>query len=281
MKCSICSGTSFADLGRRGRAVPSALARLLALALALAAPFGAIAQSVLPELFLIGAAVRTRPAYDGSDSRRTDLIPVVRYFGKTLFARTTQGVLEGGARVELAPALYLGAQIAYEEGRTASESEFLSRYNIADIGPGASFGLHLEWDAKVGPVPITLLARGRQNADGDHGAQADLRLTAGVYGGRGFLVAVFAQGTWADAKSAQFFYGITPEQSAATGLPAFEADSGPLSTSLGFLWSYDLSREWMLVGSLNGKHLHGSAARGPLTERTSNAYASAGLAYRF
>jgi outer membrane scaffolding protein for murein synthesis (MipA/OmpV family) len=37
----------------------------------------------------------------------------------------------------------------------------------------------------------------------------------------------------------------------------------------------------MLVGSLNAKTLHGSAARSPLAERTSNAYASAGLAYRF
>jgi outer membrane scaffolding protein for murein synthesis (MipA/OmpV family) len=281
MKCSTCSGTSFADARRRRRAVPGALARLLALALAFGAPVGALAQSVLPDLSFIGAAVRTRPAYDGSESQQTDLIPMVRYFGKTWFARTTQGVLEGGARVGFAPALYLGAQIAYEEGRAANESEFLSRYGVPDIRPAASFGLHLEWDTKVGPVPITLLARGRQIADADRGAQADLRLTAGVYGGKGFLVAVFAQGTWANAKSAQFFYGMTQEQSAETDLPAFEADSGPLSTGFGLLWSYDLSREWMLVGSLNGKTLHGSAARSPLAERTSNAYASAGLAYRF
>lgn len=281
MKCSTCSGTSFADAGRRRRVVPGTPARLLALALAFGAPAGALAQSVLPDLSFIGAAVRTRPAYDGSESQQTDLIPMVRYFGRTWFARTTQGVLEGGARVELASALYLGAQIAYEEGRDTGESEFLGRYNVPDIRPGASFGLHVEWDVKLGPVPITVLARGRQNADSDRGGQADLRLTAGVYGDKGFLVAVFAQATWANAKSAQFFYGITQEQSAETGLPAFEADSGPLSAGFGLLWSYDLSREWMLVGSLNGKTLHGSAVRSPLAERASNTYASAGVAYRF
>ena len=279
MKCSTCSGTSCAERRRRQRAVQGVLARFLALALV--APSGASAQSVLPDLSFIGAAVRTRPAYDGSDSQRTDLIPMLRHFGRTWFARTTQGVLEGGARLELLPAFYLGAQVAYEEERRASESEFLSRYNVPDIRPGASFGLHLEWDVKLGPVPITLLARGRQNADTDRGAQADLRLTAGVYGDKGILAAVYAQGTWANAKSAQFFYGITPEQSAATGLPAFDAGSGPLSTSLGLLWSYDVSRDWMLLGSLNGKYLHGSAARSPLAERTSNSYANVGVAYRF
>jgi outer membrane scaffolding protein for murein synthesis (MipA/OmpV family) len=257
------------------------LARFFAVALVLGAPSGALAQTVLPDLSFIGAAVRTRPAYDGSDSQQTDLIPVVRYFGSTWFARTTQGVLEGGARLKLSPALYVGAQVAYEEERKASESEFLSRYSVPDVRPGASIGLHVEWDVKLGPVPITLLARGRQSTDADRGAQADLRLTAGIYGDRGFLVAVFLQGIWANAESAQFSYGITPEQSAATGLHAFDAESGPLSTSLGLLWSYDLGPEWMLVGSLNGKYLHGSAARSPLAERTSNTYANVGLAYRF
>jgi outer membrane scaffolding protein for murein synthesis (MipA/OmpV family) len=208
-------------------------------------------------------------------------VPIVRYFGETVFARTTQGVLEGGARAELAPALYLGAQVAFEEGRKSSESEFLSRYNVPDIDPTGSLGLHVEWDVKLGPVPITLLARGRQSADADRGAQADLRLTAGVYGDSVYLVAVFAQATWANAKSAQFYYGIAPEQSAATGLAGFDAGGGLLSSSFGFLWSANLTREWLAVGSMSSRHLHGSAARSPLVERDWNAYATLGLAYRF
>jgi outer membrane scaffolding protein for murein synthesis (MipA/OmpV family) len=47
---------------------------------------------------LIGAAVRSRPAYDGSASQRTDMIPVLRYYGPPWFARTSQGVLEAGVR---------------------------------------------------------------------------------------------------------------------------------------------------------------------------------------
>jgi len=243
----------------------------------LLAPLSALAQSPLPEW--IGAGVRTRPAYDGSASQRAELIPSVRYFGAPWFARTTQGILEGGARMELAQGLNVGAQLAYEGGRLASESDFLRSNNVPDIKPGASVGLHVEWDQKLGPVPVTLLARGRHFVDSDRGAQADLRFTAIVFGGGAITAAVFIQGTWANSKSNQSFYGITLAQ--GTGLPAYSAGSGLLYASGGLLWGVDLSREWIVVGGLEARRLHGDAARSPLAERTSNQYASASLAYRF
>jgi outer membrane scaffolding protein for murein synthesis (MipA/OmpV family) len=251
------------------------------LALVLGAPLAALAQSLPQDTVLLGAGVRTRPAYDGSASQRGDLIPVVRYYGRPWFARTTQGVLEGGARLELAPGLNLGAQIAYEAGRIASESDFLRSRNVADINPGASFGLHVEWDGKLGPAPVGVLARGRQHMDSDRGASADLRLTVGVYGDRRVLAGAFVQGTWANAKSGQSFYGVTQQQSAATLLPPFDAGSGPLFASIGLLGSIDLGREWLVVGSVEGRRLQGDAARSPFAERASNTYLSLGLAYRF
>ena len=242
-------------------------------------PIAAFAQNALPDNAWIGAGVRTRPAYDGSASQRTDWVPTVRYYGRPWFVRTTQGILEGGARTELARGLNIGAQLAYEGGRLASESEFLRSNNVPDINPGASVGLHVEWDEKLGPVPVTLLARGRHFVDRDRGAQADLRFTAIVFGGGAVTAGVFIQGTWGDSKSNQSFYGIAPAQS--TNLPAYTAGSGPLFATGGLLWGVALSREWIVVGNLEARRLHGDAARSPLAERTSNHYASASLAYRF
>src|SRR6266853_2084833 len=145
-------------------------ARRMVLALLLIVPFAALGQSTLPEYAWIGAGVRTRPAYDGSAAQRTDPIPTVRYYGQPWFVRTTQGILEGGARMELARGLNVGAQLAYEGGRLASESDFLRSNNVPDINPGASFGLHIEWDQKLGAIPVTLLARGRHLVDRDRGA---------------------------------------------------------------------------------------------------------------
>ncbi|MCK9382341.1 MAG: MipA/OmpV family protein [Sulfuritalea sp.] len=230
---------------------------------------------------MVGPGLRLRPAYDGSASQAGELVPVVRYFGQPWFVRSTQGVLEGGVRMELVPGLNGGAQVAYEPGRETGESDFLRNHGVSNVDRGASVGVHLEWDHKLGPVPITLLVRTRQHTDSDRGAQADLRLSVGAYRSGRFAAGLFTQATWANAKSTDSFYGITPQQSTATGLRAFSAGSGWMFGSLGLLWSVDLSRDWIAVGSVESRHLYGAAARSPLAERESNYYGSAGLAYRF
>jgi MipA family protein len=239
------------------------------------------AQSAPDNDVLLGAGVRSRPAYDGSASQRADLIPIVRYYGRPWFARTTQGMLEGGARMEIAPGLTFGIQVAYEAGRKRSESPFLRDHDIPDLDVGASLGFHLEWDGKVGRAPVNVLLRTRQNAEAIRGDQIDLRGTVGVYGSGPVSVGVFGQTTWASQKSTNTLYGITPEQSVASGLPAFQARGGIMFASLGVLGSYDFSRRWSAVWSLEGRRLQSDARRSPLAERTSNHYASVGLAYRF
>ena len=256
------------------------MARALAVALAIA-PLAAAAQMQVPDYNWIGAGVRARPAYDGSASHQAELIPSVRYFGKPWFARTTQGILEGGARLQIARDLELGVQLAYEGGRKASEAGFLADHGVPDIKPGASAGVHAEWDYRIGPMPTTLLARARQFVDADRGAQADLRFTAGVFGGERVSAAIFFQGTWASAKSNQSFYGVTPELAASSGLPAYAPGGGLLFTTGGLLWELDLSRDWIVVGNLEARRLHGDAAGSPLVERAASYYASASLAYRF
>lgn len=229
----------------------------------------ALAQLVPDDYTLVGVAVRTRPAYDGSDSQSTDLIPVLRYYGKPWFARTTQGVLEGGARWAVASGLDAGVQLVYEEGRKTSESSLLQSLNLADIDPGASIGAHLEWDSAIGRAPISLLGRVRQNVDTDRGALADLRFNVGLHSGGGFILAAYAQVTWASSKYIETFYAVS------------NADSGPLHSSLGLLGSYDFDRHWSAVAGAQGRRLHGDAAGSRIVESKTNYYANVGLAYRF
>jgi outer membrane scaffolding protein for murein synthesis (MipA/OmpV family) len=245
------------------------------------APSPSLAYQVPADCVLLGAGIRSRPAYDGAAASRAEAIPVIRYYGRPWFARTTQGMLEAGVRTRPDRGLTYGAQLAYEGGRAQAESAFLESHRIDDIDPGASFGAHAEWDVELGRTPITLLARLRRHADGALGFQADLRFTGGVYGGGRFNAAIFLQSTWADREATQARYGITPAQAASGGLPAYEAGAGILHVSAGLLWSYDLDREWMWVGGLEARRLHGSARRSPLVEEATATYFSLGLAYRF
>src|SRR5262245_21179837 len=228
--------------------------RLALLALIFLPPAAAFAQDPLGTV--LGGGVRSRPEYDGADKQELQPIPIVRYYGEHVFARTTQGILEGGVRGQILPGLSLGVQIAYEEGN-----------DRVDLDPGASFGIHLEWDTKIGPAPVTLLARGRNHFDSYRGAQTDVRATVGVYGGHGALVAVFGQLTYATSAWVRSYY------------PA--GDGGLLFTPLGVEGAYALSRRWVLLASLHGRRLHGDAAESPITERKTNYFLSASVAYRF
>jgi outer membrane scaffolding protein for murein synthesis (MipA/OmpV family) len=246
-------------------------------------PGAALAQAILPEDYtLLGAAVRTRPAYDGSLSQKTDLVPIVRYYGQPLFARTTQGILEGGLHWQLGSGLAGGFQLSYDEGRKSSESAFLREHNFTDdIDAGASLGAHLEWDGKLGPAPVGVLLRYRQGLDSDRGALADLRFNVGVYGSGGATLVVFTEATWGSSKANNTFYGVTPEQSAASGFATYEPGSGLRYVALGLIGGYDLARHWTLVASIQQRWLQGDVAQSPLADCRQNTYANAGVAYRF
>jgi outer membrane scaffolding protein for murein synthesis (MipA/OmpV family) len=228
----------------------------LAALLPLLLPATALAQDPDPLGTLLGIGVRSRPEYDGSGKQELEPIPVVRYYGRTLFARTTQGILEGGARAQLVKGLFAGVQLAYEGGNDRT-----------DVDPGASYGVHMEWDTHVGRAPVGLLARTRFHFDSDLGSQTDLRGTVGVYGGGGLALWLFGQATWGTDKWVRSYY------TAGSG--------GLLYTALGIEGAYDVSRHWILLASVHARWLQDDAKRSPITEEKTNYYASAGIAYRF
>jgi outer membrane scaffolding protein for murein synthesis (MipA/OmpV family) len=203
---------------------------------------------------LIGAGVRNRPHYDGSDRQTTDVVPVLRYSKGALFARSTHGILEGGARFALAEGLQGGLQLAHEAGPL-------------DGDPGASLGAHLEWTTRAGPAPLNGLVRLRRHLDSGRGTQLDARLTIGVYQGGGLRAGMFGQATWASEKHFDAYYGLR--------------DSGLLFTSVGVIGSYDLSRRWLAVGSAELRRLADGPARSAFVQERTAPYAMGGVAYRF
>ncbi|MEO6147167.1 MAG: MipA/OmpV family protein, partial [Sulfuriferula sp.] len=133
--------------------------RLLLLSLLCMLPFSVCAENAPPLTTQLGAGLWSRPAYDGAETNQTTLIPVVRYYGQPWFARTSFGMLEGGARAELLSGFAVGLQMAYEGGRESSESAFLSSHNFATLAPSVSVGMHAELEKNIGPMPLIALLR--------------------------------------------------------------------------------------------------------------------------
>ncbi len=256
--------------------------KLLLLSVGIAACIAsqAFAQTTDNEKY-IGIGARVRPAYEGADSSRGDSIPYLRLYGDHLFARTTQGMLEGGWRTRPYGAWVFGAQVGYEEGRVADDSAFLKGHRFDDLDPGASLGVHAEGDWKIGAMPLNALVRYRQNIDSDQGAQADLRLTAGIFSRWGVEAGVYGQLTWANSKSTQSYFGLTQQQSVITGLPAYNAGSGLRYAELGLLGDVDLSKHWLILWGFNVHLVEGAARDSPIVQDRTNWYTNAGVAYRF
>lgn len=240
-----------------------------------------VAQAELSDDAWVGPGMRSQPAYDGSSTQRLQFVPVVRYLGDPWFLRSTQDVLETGVRMELAPGLHLGAQVAYEPGRKAQESPFLASHHVPDVDRGASFGGQCEWDHQFGRVPVTVITRLRQHADLARGLQADVRVSAGILRRGRVGAGVYVESIWASARSVDRFYGITPSLSPLTGLPTFVGSAGWLTGVYGIGARLDLSREWVVVAAAESHQLLGAATRSPLVERADNNYFTVGFAYRF
>jgi len=239
------------------------------------------AHAADPDPTLLGAGVRVRPAYEGARDSTIEAVPVVRFYRGPLFVRTTQGIFEGGAQFSVLPGLAIGAQLAYESGRRASESDFLRSRGVPDLSAGASIGPLVEYDFRIGPAPVNLLARYRKHLDADRGAQADLRATVGVFEGHGLTAGVFAQSTWHDTRAARSMFGVSSSIASSSGLPAFDATSGQRAVSFGVLGGYQIARHWTLTGGAEVTRLQGGAAASPLTERRGGTLVSLGLAYRY
>jgi MltA-interacting protein MipA len=89
--------------------------------------------------------------------------------------------------------------------------------------------------------------RYRQNIKSGLGAQADLRLTAGLFSQGGINAGVFGQLTWSDAKASQSYFGLTPQQAAVSGLPVYSASAGLRFAAVGILGSVDVSTHWLIL----------------------------------
>lgn len=87
--------------------------------------------------------------------------------------------------------------------------------------------------------------------------------------------------TWADRRHMQAYFGVTPQQSAASGFAAFDAGAGLKSQQLVLDFDMAFSRHWHVNALLRVQRLAGDAADSPITQRTRQASGMLALRYEF
>ena len=77
------------------------------------------------------------------------------------------------------------------------------------------------------------------------------------------------------------FFGVTGDESNASGYAAYAPGAGIRDVYLGAGWNWALSPGWMVASGARIARLQGDARNSPLVQRPTNVSVSTGLAYRF
>jgi outer membrane scaffolding protein for murein synthesis (MipA/OmpV family) len=123
-------------------------------------------------------------------------------------------------------------------------------------------------------VLLDALARGG-------GWQADVSVGRQMRFGADTTWAVGGALAFAGDRHMQTYFGVTAEQAARTGYPAYEPRSGLRDLSVFVNARTELGGAWHMFYGANASRLLGPAAASPLTKQPNAWGLHAGLAYRF
>jgi outer membrane scaffolding protein for murein synthesis (MipA/OmpV family) len=105
---------------------------------------------------------------------------------------------------------------------------------------------------------------------------------------RSFYVSASMSADFVADKYADYYFSISPDDAADSGLPVFDADGGRKNWKLGLLGNYalsgDLTKGWSIFATGSYSHLRGDFKRSPIVDDRGSAsqwFAAAGLAYTF
>ncbi len=237
----------------------------------------------------IGAGSLFSPSYEGDDDYRLSLLPNIRIaYGDRFFASVQDGV---GYNVVNTERLRVGpiARIEFSRDADGSQPFAIAGDRTSDlIGLGdVSTTIELGGFAEFDIGPLTASVEARQAVNGHDGFVADAGLR---YGGRVFAFGppiIYSAGPRikvVDGRYNDAYFGVTPTQSLASGLPVFDADGGIHSVGAGATFILPLSRDNKMsaVFIAGYDRLTGDAGDAPLVRlRGSRNQASVGLFFSY
>jgi outer membrane scaffolding protein for murein synthesis (MipA/OmpV family) len=213
---------------------------------------------------ILGAAADLAPIYDGARDYRTKGGPVINIRYKDIaFLSTGEGL---GYNFLRGDHYQFGVAMAYDLGRKERD-DLTNLHGMGDIGaaPVAKiFGSYV----LSKKFPLILRVDARQFIGGAQGAVGD----AGIYmplpgSSKTFVMFAGPSITWATHHYLQTLYGVSPEQSLASGHPAYEiAHSGSAAIGGGFSATKFLTPHWLLNIDAAVSQIHGYPAQSPIVE---------------
>lgn len=218
----------------------------------------------------LGAGVAVAPTYPGADGYRAHLAPAIHLaYGPVFFGL-------GGLGVNLYRAAGWRFGVNLMPGRGRDESDDPHLHGLGDVDRtwrGGAFAVYFREG---------YLARASVSTDigGNHqGSLARFDVYARRPFGDGLVLFAGPGITWGDRSYTQTFFGVSAAQSAASGLPQFDAGAGISSARLSAGAVYRLAPRWRLLSSYSYARLTGDAGASPITENRNQHFVGVSAVY--
>lgn len=222
----------------------------------------------------VGPGLTGYQPYPGARGLKVIPVPGLDlYFPNGAFASTDNGVGWNFAKRE---DLQFGVRLLPIFGRKGKTSRELG---LADVGARVgkdAFFTYAPWEFLILQSDV-LAGSGKHR----NGVQAELGATLGAPIGERALVGVTAGATWSNRSHMQSYFGVTPRESARSGLPTYSPAAGWSDTSLRLSGELKLDDRWRLSGEVIGARLTGDAGASPIVRSRTQSMFSLTLWYRF
>ncbi|MEG5852286.1 MipA/OmpV family protein [Enterobacter mori] len=231
----------------------------------------------------LGGGVDVAPRYSGSDKSRVGAAQVVDYaMANAFFISTTRGVGYGNDIGNLD----YSAAVSYRTGRKdkdvssdsiSSGSDYLrgmgdikgSAIVVPGLGYKVTDWLHLQLQAEV-PV-----------SERDNGEAVHFGISSPLYTSPNNAVTLALTSSWGSDKYMQTYYGVSADQSAASGFARHDAGAGIYAYSLNLDWTHRLTSRWSVLAAAGVTQLTGDAADSPIVQRKTSPTGSLKVTYSF
>ncbi|MFZ2445887.1 MAG: MipA/OmpV family protein [Syntrophobacteraceae bacterium] len=232
----------------------------------------------------LGAGMMVGPRYEGSDKYVVYPLPSVSVTWRDIISLGTDGL---NVNVWRGSNYRLGAGLTYNPGRREDGADFFgtdlygaddSLRGLGDID--AALGIRAFGSYMLGPVSfrasITKFT-GEQN----DGLLLNLGLSLPLHPTNRLTLAPGVGITWADDNYMETFFGVSPQQSARSGYPVFNAGAGVKDVTVGLNATYSLNRHWFVMTNAGAKLLLDDAERSPITHESASLVFSTVIGYHF
>ncbi|MGB6306502.1 MAG: MipA/OmpV family protein [Steroidobacteraceae bacterium] len=227
---------------------------------------------------ILGTAAEAQPAYAGSQAYRVQGGPVINIQYKDIaFATTGDGV---GYNFLRGDHYNFGAALAYDFGRP-ERYDYDNLRGMGDIAPAAVAKLFGSYVLSK-KFPLILRVDARQLIGGANGAVGDVGVYMPLPGSsKKFVMFAGPSITFATHRYLQSEFGVTPQQSLASGHPVFDPHAGTEAVGVGFSATRFLTDHWLLNLDSAISKLKGSPDVSPVTESSTQRVIALSVDYQW